>query len=494
MPATRRTIATRVLFSFAVTLLAFAVTALWSVAAQRRTAADSEELSKGYVPVALKLGQLRATQATLATLIDGLPDERDPVSARLLLGTLASARHTKFLETKAAMAELGQVGTDFSPELASIETELDGDKTGLARLLAAAFEGDKDEINRQIVQVGALEHDGDKRLHTLADRVSSSMEKLSSDAKVREARSLWALVALAILTLGVGVLVSLRVRRLLAPLARVTERAQAVARGDLTPREVRRVPGRDDEITELASTFEHMVDAVGRARTQALSNERLAAIGKMAAHVTHEIRNPLSSIGLNVELLEEEKLPPDAKNLLGAISREVGRLEQLSEEYLRVARLPSPRMEAEDVAALVRDVAAFTKKEMERAGCAVEVTVAEKIPPALFDEAQLRQALLNLLRNAREAMPSGGAIDVGVRAEGMSVVVTVDDRGSGISEDVRARIFDPFFSTKGEGTGLGLAITRQIVEAHGGTIACSPRDGGGTSFKIALPIAPARAV
>lgn len=485
------------LLSFAVTLLAFAVTVGWSVAAQRRTAADSEELSKGFLPVALKLGQLRATQATLATLIDGLPDERDPVSARLLIGTLSSARHAKFLETKAAIAELGQFGRegthpDFATDLGAIEIEIDSDRPGLERLLAAAFEGDKDSINREIISVGAIEHNGDKRLHALADRVSSSMETLANDARVRESRSIFALAALAILTLFVGIAVSLHVQRLLSPLGHVTERAQAVARGDLTPREM---PKGDDEIAELASTFEHMVGAVARARTEALSNERLAAIGKMAAHVTHEIRNPLSSIGLNVELLEEElaSSQSDAKNLVSAIAREVGRLEQLSEEYLRVARLPSPRMEAEDVAALVRDVVSFTKKEMERAQCTVNVDVAEKAPPALFDEAQLRQALLNLLRNAREAMPSGGAIDVGVRAEGMSVVVTVDDRGSGISEEVRARIFDPFFSTKGEGTGLGLAITRQIVEAHGGSISCAPRDGGGTSFRIALPIAPARA-
>jgi len=497
-------VATRVLLSFGVTLLAFAVTVGWSIAAQRRTAADTEELSKGYLPVALKLGQLRATQATLSTLIDGLPDERDPISARLLLGALASARHAKFLETKAAIAELGQVSQsgasgDFGAELGAIETGLD-DKAGLERLLAAASEGDKDSINREIVQVGAIEHDGDKRLHALADRVASSMETLRSASRERETRSVYALAALALLTLGVGVGMSLHVRKLLAPLGQVTERAQAVARGDLTPHEV---PRGGDEIAELASTFEDMVSAVARAQREALSNERLAAIGKMAAHVTHEIRNPLSSIGLNVELLDEELAQlgegpkkADAKALVAAIAREVGRLEQLSEEYLRVARLPSPRMEAEDVAALVRDVVAFTKKEMERASCTVNLSVTGeggRVPPALFDEAQLRQALLNLLRNAREAMPSGGAIDVGVRAEGMSVVVTVDDRGSGISEEIRARVFDPFFSTKGEGTGLGLAITRQIVEAHGGTIACTPREGGGTSFRIALPIAPARA-
>ena len=130
--------------------------------------------------------------------------------------------------------------------------------------------GDKDAINREIIQVGAIEHNGDKRLHALADRVSSSMETLSSDAKIREARSVWALAALALLTLVVGIALSLRVRRLLAPLAQVTERAQAVARGDLTPHEV---PAGDDEIAELASTFEHMVGAVARACTEALSNE-----------------------------------------------------------------------------------------------------------------------------------------------------------------------------------------------------------------------------
>jgi signal transduction histidine kinase len=149
-------------------------------------------------------------------------------------------------------------------------------------------------------------------------------------------------------------------------------------------------------------------------------------------------------------------------------------------------------MEAEDVAAAVTDIVAFAQPEIEQAGCVVSLDVAEPLPTALFDEAQLRQALLNLLRNAREAMPGGGPIGVRVAAEGMSVVVEVADRGGGIPDSIRTRVFDPFFSTKGEGTGLGLAITRHIVEAHGGTVTCEPRDGGGTRFRIALPIAPAK--
>jgi two-component system NtrC family sensor kinase len=502
-PPPRKTVARRVLASFAVTLIAFAITVGWSVVTQRRAAEDSEELTKGYVPVALKLGQLRATQATLSTLVDGIPDERNPLSTKIVLETLTSARRVRLVETRAAMVEgLAGVGSPATQQLAvslvqgldAADSALGDDRGVFDRLFSAINEGDKDTVNRELVTLGALEHDADKRLHGLADRVSSSMDALSAAAHAREVRAVYALLALSLLTLGVGIAVSIHTRRLLAPLARVTERAQAVARGDLTPHSVEPT---DDEIGELASAFERMVSAVARAQSRALSNERLAAIGKMAAHVTHEIRNPLSSIGLNIELLEEELgnegARGEARTLLQAITREVERLEHLSEEYLRVARLPSPRMEAEDIATAVREIATFARPEIERAGCTLALHVASALPPALFDEAQIRQALLNLLRNAREAMADGGPIDVHVEAEGMSVVVSVDDRGGGIPDDIRPRVFDPFFSTKGEGTGLGLAITRQIVEAHGGTVTCEARDGGGTRFRIALPIAPARA-
>ena len=504
-PALRSAIATRVLAAFGVTVLAFAVTVGWSVVAQRRTAQDSEELARGYVPMALKLGQLRATQATLATLVDGIPDERNPLSTRLVIETLASVRRAKFTETRAAAAEgLASVGDESARALsASLVGEIDAisqsiadDTVGFDRLFASIDAQDKDSVNRTLVSLGAVEHDADRRLRALADRVASSMDELSARSRARERSALLALIALAVLTLSVGVAVSIHTRRLLAPLARVTDRAQAVARGDLTAREI---VASDDEIGQLAAAFERMVAAVARAQSRAVANERLAAIGKMAAHVTHEIRNPLSSIGLNIELLEEEMaqlgtagVPNEARALLGAITREVERLEHLSEEYLRVARLPSPRMEADDVATAVREIVAFARPEMERAGCTVTIRTDDPVPPALFDESQIRQALLNLLRNAREAMTDGGTIDLHVGAEGMSVVIDVADRGGGIPEDIRARVFDPFFSTKGEGTGLGLAITRQILEAHGGGITCEPREGGGTHFRLSLPIAPSR--
>jgi signal transduction histidine kinase len=464
------------------------------------------ELARGYVPVAMRLAQLRAAQTTLSTLVDGIPDEREPGSTQALLETLIGARRTMFVETRAAMTQtLRDVGSDgtrtlalqLAAELDGVEQLLEGDPAFFERLYAAIASGDRDGINRTIVSLGALEHDADKRLRVLAGRVSGAIDALSSAARERELRSIWALAVLAAMTLAVGVLVSLHVRRLLAPLARVTERARSVARGDL---EARPVEPSDDEIGQLEVAFEKMVSGLSRAQALALSNERLAAIGKMAAHVTHEIRNPLSAMGLNVELLEEEIShgaphaadSAEVKNLLAAIQREVQRLEHLSEEYLRVARLPQPRMEADDVATAVRDIVSFARPEIELARCTVAIDVEPDLRPALFDEAQLRQALLNLLRNAREAMPDGGPIGVRVEGTGMSVVIAVEDRGGGIPDEIRARVFDPFFSTKGEGTGLGLAITRHIVEAHGGSVTCERRDGGGTRFRIALPIAPAK--
>jgi two-component system, NtrC family, sensor kinase len=338
----------------------------------------------------------------------------------------------------------------------------------------------------------SYEVEGARRLRELRDRVDREMDQLVAQARVRERRSIAVLVVLSALTVGVGLLVSLYARRVLRPLGAVTARAKAVAVGDLTPRPI--VGSTDDEIGELATTFEGMVAAIARANSELVRAERLAAIGKMAAHVTHEIRNPLSSMGLNVELLEEELAgghdPAEARQLLRAIKREIERLSELSEEYLRVARRPEPHLIRESLADLVREVVEFVRPELTSANVTCEVEIHDPLPPVAFDEAQIRQALLNLIRNAREAMlPAGGELGVrlGLAGDGDGVELLVDDTGSGIVEDARDKVFDPFFTTKERGTGLGLAVTRQIVEAHRGTISYRPRSPRGTRFSIHLP-------
>jgi len=227
-----------------------------------------------------------------------------------------------------------------------------------------------------------------------------------------------------------------------------------------------------------------------------IQSERLAAIGRMSALVAHEIRNPLSSIGLNAELLEEslaEAGPAggaESRELLRAIAREVERLTEVTEDYLRFARLPKPRLVPEELNALLEELLRFMRGELEAAG----VRVAPDLDPGAglvaADEGQLRQAFLNLLKNSAEAMPQGGTLGIRTaRADGV-VSVTISDTGRGIESEALGRIFEPFFSTREAGTGLGLTLTQQILQEHGGRIRCESQPGRGTTFVVELPCAP----
>jgi signal transduction histidine kinase len=229
-------------------------------------------------------------------------------------------------------------------------------------------------------------------------------------------------------------------------------------------------------------------DAVAT-KSRLIQTERLAAIGRMAAHVTHEVRNPLSSIGLNVDMLGDELSDANAEStkLMESIQQELERLESITEEYLRLARLPEPSLRPEDPTSLLRDTADFVRREMDAAGVELRVDLGAQLPEVAMDEPQLRQALLNLLRNAREAMPDGGIAKLeATRYEG-GVRIEVHDDGAGISDEDREHVFDLFYTTKERGTGLGLPLTQQIVVAHGGNIACKPRLPHGTTFEVWLP-------
>lgn len=230
-----------------------------------------------------------------------------------------------------------------------------------------------------------------------------------------------------------------------------------------------------------------------RTKQRLIQTERLAAMGRMAAHVTHEVRNPLSSIGLNVEMLADEigDAGPEATALLRAVEREIDRLTAVTEEYLRLARLPAPRLEAESLGEIAEEVGRFVAREMEASSTRLRVEIEPDLPLVAADEPQIRQALLNLLRNAREAMVDGGEVGLEARAVEGGVELRVIDGGVGIAPEQRAHIFDLFYSTKERGTGIGLSLTQQIVQAHGGRIRCDDALGGGTVFAMWFP--PARA-
>ncbi len=239
------------------------------------------------------------------------------------------------------------------------------------------------------------------------------------------------------------------------------------------------------------------------AREKLVHSERLAAIGRLAAQITHEIRNPLSSIGLNIELLGDDvdNLPVERRaevaSILDAVLAEVHRLSEITEGYLRFARLPTAHKQHKDVGDLCADLVAFFAGEAAARGVNVELHVEPTLPGVAIDGDRLRQALLNLLRNGADAAANGGTVRISVARSndandanddaGDGVVVVIEDNGPGIAADVRERLFSPFFTTKKDGTGLGLVVAREIVREHGGDIAVGTSALGGAAFKIELP-------
>jgi signal transduction histidine kinase len=253
----------------------------------------------------------------------------------------------------------------------------------------------------------------------------------------------------------------------------------------------------------LAREFDAMARALKEREAQLkqkqeelLRAERLAAVGRVSAQVAHEVRNPLSSIGLNVEMLDEQlaratfATPEEAKEareLLASVTREIDRVTEVTEDYLRLARLPAPVLRDENVVAILEDVLAFSKGELDRASVKVLTTFPPTPLGVRADEAQLRQVFLNLVRNAREAMENGGTLTVTAWEKDGLAELRVQDTGSGMTPEVKERIFEPFFTTKQGGTGLGLSISRQIVEAHGGAVEVESTPGKGTTFILKIP-------
>ena len=173
-----------------------------------------------------------------------------------------------------------------------------------------------------------------------------------------------------------------------------------------------------------------------------------------------------------------------------AIVGEVDRLNGVTEEYLRFARLPKPAFAREDLNEILSGLVEFFAPELKQAGVAVTLDLAPDLPPVRADEGQLRAAFLNLVRNSREAMPRGGRISIRTRRVDDGVEAEVRDTGGGIPAEALQRIFDPFYSTKEKGTGLGLAFTQQVVQEHGGSVRCESAPGVGTVFTVRLPCAP----
>jgi signal transduction histidine kinase len=362
--------------------------------------------------------------------------------------------------------------------------ELDARVVGAAAALGSSelVAGDSNEADRSLANLLS-------RFHGLKNNLRGQGKQIAQQLSDNERRAVEIAFALSGLGLLVAVGAALVMVRTLRPLNVLREHTKQIAGGDYARRTG--IASRD-EIGDLAREFDAMAAAIEEREHRLIRSERLATVGRMAAHITHEIRNPLASLGLNVELLGDEVGDDnqEAHKLVTSIGKEVDRLSEITETYLRFVRLPKPKLEHEDLGALATSVLEFAGGELALAGIKWSIDIEPNLPEVVADESQLRQALLNLVRNAKEAMSGGGRIrlEVGKAAEGQ-VRLVLADTGPGISPENLANIFEPFFSTKAKGTGLGLALVQQIVSEHGGRIEVDCPPGGGTKFTILLPVA-----
>ncbi|MDH7488220.1 MAG: PAS domain S-box protein [Anaerolineae bacterium] len=222
-----------------------------------------------------------------------------------------------------------------------------------------------------------------------------------------------------------------------------------------------------------------------------LRTERLAAMGRLAAALAHEINNPLQGIGNSLELVLDFPLGPEERHeYLLAVRREIERLMSLSERVLDFARPPQIERRPTLVPPLVRHALDLAANQLQQRGIVVTLDMPADLPPVMASADHLSQVFLNLIINAIEAMPGGGSLDIAARVCEGQMELAFSDTGSGITPEAMSMIFEPFYTTKEDGTGLGLAISHSIIQQHGGSITARNAPGGGATFIVSLPLAP----
>ncbi|HUA37115.1 MAG TPA: ATP-binding protein [Candidatus Sulfopaludibacter sp.] len=228
-----------------------------------------------------------------------------------------------------------------------------------------------------------------------------------------------------------------------------------------------------------------------------LQAERLATVGTMAAQVAHEVRNPLGSITLNLDLIQKEidtlaaasaHPTEEGRELVEDMRAEINRIQRVIKDYLQFARLPRLQRRSLALNEFLAEKLAFLNAELAQANVKLSTHFDLALKTIDADAEQLWQAMLNLIRNSCEAMPGGGELIIGTWRDGERALLRVRDTGKGMSPEQLQRVFTPFFTTKKEGTGLGLALVQQIVTEHGGHIECDSVSGMGSSFTMVLPL------
>ena len=273
------------------------------------------------------------------------------------------------------------------------------------------------------------------------------------------------------------------------PLSSLVQTARRLKGGDLSAR----VPALRHEFKELGDAFNEMVESLGEQMRQMQRTEQMAVCGQLAAGVAHEIKNPLASISLTLQVLGEELGLDEAdRQLFEKVRQETGRIENLMKDLMSYARPRDPTPDRVDLSEILSRAAFFGLQRLpavdgRRNAVEIRRELAPDLPRVSGDRDQLTQVFVNVVLNAIEIMPDGGEISIRAERLGDGVAVKISDQGPGVPEGLKERIFEPFFTKKPKGTGLGLAVTKRLLEQNGGSIRVEDAPGGGACFEIRLP-------
>ena len=526
----RLSIPAKVFSGFAVILVTFALVTGFSVYQMHGIGTGLALVSRSYHPLTRISAQLQSSYGESEKATARLLDETETRTRRWLLRYALEyypvAAREKITAGQAVLldARLSPSARDEAPFLDRLDGLLatvalrygEYAQAGqrvmrqLDKLEVAIAQGSADrkavelEFDDSVRHLKRVEQGIGTSLKEFADELDERIDQRVRQAGKEEQQSLLLIVALSLLAVGVGIFITVAAQRILAPIRRLTEAVKDIGEGQFT-REIAVVA--NDELAILAREFNAMARKLlererqlSEKTAELVRAERLAAVGRLAAQITHEIRNPLSSISLNAELLQEQleaghdvsDTKSEARALVKSMAREVDRLTEITEEYLRFARLPKPDLTSVDLNDALDDLLDFMNAELAASSVEARREWALEAPLVRADAGQLRQVILNLVRNAREAVGSGGHLHLRTSVDKLRrvAVVEVEDDGPGIPDALRAHLFEPFFSTKEGGTGLGLAVVQQVIHEHGGEVECTAGRERGTKFVITLPLAP----
>ncbi|MBC7363754.1 MAG: HAMP domain-containing protein [Candidatus Aminicenantes bacterium] len=320
------------------------------------------------------------------------------------------------------------------------------------------------------------------------------------DVKLRIQKTRLVMAGFGLAALVLTLLSSLLMaRRITRPIRNLVEGTRRISRGDFTYR----IPViSEDEIGDLTRSFNEMAEQLLQARQKTeeanrrlVQVEKLASIGRLSATIAHEIRNPLTSVKLNIQkLAESEKLDETEKEHLAIAQEGIEQIEKFIKELLSFTRSSKLQADYFSMEEIIQASLKMLCPFLEEKKIQIKLEVEKNLPPAYVDADKIRQVLVNILRNAYEAVEEGGQIEIFLKLNRQKdkpyFEILISDNGCGIPEKDWENIFEPFFTTKSSGAGLGLANARRILEQHGGNIRVVKKEGPGSCFLITLPLEP----